>query len=136
MTPGDAEFMKASCAPAWSFADKQIGNVLLQRRQILDLDLATNNRTMVLGCAAGIRQSFLVCREIVKIFRRGARHLGDFKASEAVTNIGGVTDLAHLAIADDVNAGVHLLGGHLTYSALHHEVEFNFVIRLSLVLRE
>ena len=91
---------------------------------------------MIHGRTAGIRQSLLVCREIVKVFRRGARHIGDFEAGEAVTNIGGVTDLAHLAIADDVDAGVHLLGGHLTYRALHHEVKFDFVIRLSLVLRE
>ena len=91
---------------------------------------------MVFRRAALLRQALFEGGEFIQVFRSRARHLGDFEAGEAVAHVGRVADLAHLAIADDIHAGVHLAEGHFADGAGHHGVEFGLVVILPAVLGE
>ena len=51
-------------------------------------------------------------------------------------DVGRKADLAHLAVADDVHAGCHLLRHDITHGARHGRVEGIFVIVGAAVLRE
>ena len=126
-----------SFAGAGGFSGRaQVGDVLFQRRQVFDADGAADDRPMVLRGAALLRQALFESGEFVQVFGGGARHFGNFEAGEAVAHVGGVADFAHLAITDDIDAGVHLTQGHFTDGARHHDVKFAFVVGFPAVLGE
>ena len=91
---------------------------------------------MIFRRAAGLGQALLKCREIIQIFRGGPRDFGNFKAGQTMPNISGIADFAHLAVANHIDAGPHLLFGRFPHGAAHHAVKFGFVIIAALILRE
>jgi len=57
---------------------------------------------------AGFHQPVAILRMIVEILRRGTRRVS-LKLSQPAPNVGGVTGLAHLAVAGDIDASFGLL---------------------------
>ena len=75
--------------------------------QVLDADVADAARAAVLGGRAELRQFLQQARELDQVLSRLARRIA-VEAGQAVLDVGGVADLAHLAVADDVDADLDL----------------------------
>ena len=84
---------------------------------------------------AGLHQAIAIVGIVVEILRRGARGIA-FEAGEAMANVGGVADLAHFAVARDVDTGVGLLLHDVINGARDDGFELCGIHRLATVLRE
>ena len=89
-------------------AAREIAQVLLQRLERLGADLADAARPAVLGRGAELRELLEQARKLHQVLPGLARRVAG-EAGEAVRDVGGVADLAHLAVADHVDAGRDLL---------------------------
>ena len=99
-----------------------VGEVLPERRLVLDTDLADTRRALHLRRLAHGGDALHVGREHLHV----PRHLARAVAREAVQplrDVGGVAALAHLAVGDDVDAGVHLPAHDVRHGAHHAGVE-------------
>ena len=83
-----------------------------------------------------MRQAVAVGREIVEIGRDGARNLAGLEAAEAVADVRGIADLAHLAVAHDIDPRRALSGNHIADGRPHGLVERVFVAQRAPILRE
>jgi len=73
--------------------------------------------------------------KVVEITRRWARRIA-LESCQAVPNISGIADLAHLAIAHDIDACLRLVLHCLFDSPPHRIFKLFFIAGFSLVLRE
>src|SRR6185295_13222105 len=85
----------------------EVAQVLLDGLERLGADLAHAIRAAVLGSRTQPRESLHQPRKLQQILPRPARRITR-ETGEAVGDIGGVTDLAHLAVAHHVDARGHL----------------------------
>ena len=99
-----------------------VGDVLLQRGFVLDADLAGAHGALELG-RLPLRRDALHVVGIEREVRRHAARAVAGEAVEAVLDIGGIADLAHLAVGDHVHPGVDLLAHHVRDGAFHAGVE-------------
>lgn len=77
---------------------REPGEVGLQRFAVLIPDRAAADRTQVSGAPALACQTVAIARIRVEIGRRGPRHLAHLEPAEPVADVGGIPDLAHLAV--------------------------------------
>jgi len=87
----------------------QAGEVALQRLAVLIGDRAAADRAQVLGGRALGGKPVAEARVRVEVGRGRARDVADLEATQAVADERRVADLAHLAVGDDVDAGVDLM---------------------------
>ncbi len=80
--------------------------VAIQRAAIPVADLATTHRPLVLRARTLRDLAVAEARERVEVLRCGARVVAVLEARQAVRHIGGVADLAHLAVGDEVDPRV------------------------------
>ena len=118
------------------FRRQQVGDVLLQRAKIFDRDGVAHDGPMINRRAASVSQALFIGGIIIQILRRRPRHIGDFETGEAMPHVGDVADLAHLAIADDIDASRHLLLRHFKHRAPHDPVEFRRIVGFVPILRK
>jgi hypothetical protein len=74
-------------------------------------------------------------RDVVQILRSGPRGIS-FKACQPVADVSGIADLAHLAVADDVDSNIGLLPNHIGDGGLHHIVKHAGLVGFASILRE
>ena len=91
---------------------------------------------MVFGRAPHARKAVLVLGVVVEVLGRRAWHVADFEARQAMTDVGGVADLRHLAVRDDVDAGFLLLEHDIGDGVAHDGVVSSAVEAFALGLRE
>ena len=91
---------------------------------------------MVFWRGPQLDQALLELGKIIQVQRHSARHLAQFKTGQAVADVGGVRDFAHLAIAHYVHAGGRLFGHHVRHFGGHGGVEHRFVVVQAAVLRK
>jgi hypothetical protein len=107
--PGDGAFMKA---PGHGLAlDRvaQVREVALERLAVLVGDRASADRAQVLRGRARGGEAVAEARVGVEVGGRRARDVADLEAAQAMADEGRIADLAHLAVADDVDARVDLV---------------------------
>ena len=92
-------------------------DVGVQRLEILHLDRTDALRAAVGGRAAALGLTLEKAREALEILRRAARAVA-LEAREPVLDVGGVADLAHLAVGRDRDARGALLRQHVADRAL------------------
>ena len=107
-----------------------------QRLAMLVGDRAAADRPQVARAATLLGEAVTEARIRVQIGRRGARNVADLEAAEAVADIGRVADLAHLAVADEVDPGLHLAPDAIAHRLADHAVVSCPVDRLAAVLGE
>ena len=76
-----------------STAPLHAGDVLRQRRIVLDRDRPLADRPLVGGRVPFLHQSIAERRKVVEVLRRRARRIA-FEAGQAMADVGGVADLA------------------------------------------
>ena len=118
------------------FGGQQVGDVVFQRTHIFDRDGVAHDRPMIYGRAAGIGQALFVGGKIIQVLRRRPRHIADFETCEAMPHVGDIADLAHFAIADDIDAGFHLLGCCFPHRLPHDAVKFRLIVSFVAILRK
>ena len=87
----------------------QMGEISLKRPTVFVGDRAATDRTQVPGTAAPLRKPVAKVRIGVQIRWRCPGHIADLEPAEAVADVGGVADLAHLPVAHNVDSGVDLV---------------------------
>jgi hypothetical protein len=97
----------------------QVGDVLLHGAPVLPLDGTVAGRPQDGRAPLGPRGRL---REVRPVGPRRHRRL-PAEAGQPVAHVGGVTDLALLAVADDVHAGLDLLADDVGHGALHARSE-------------
>jgi hypothetical protein len=85
----------------------------LKRISMLVRDWPPTDRAKIASGGARLSKAVAERRVRIEIRRRGPRHITDFKPAQAMTNVGGVSDFAHLTVADKVNTR-----GNLTVDAV------------------
>ena len=90
----------------------QAADVALHRAGVLHRDGADAARPAVVGRAAGGGLPLEEAGKRLQVARRAALAVA-LEAGDAVLDVGGVADLAHLAVADQVHAGLHLPRHHV-----------------------
>ena len=118
MVPGDAAVMKPSVADVAGDRRRQVGDVRVQRLPgSTDSIGPVADRPQVHGRGAGGGEPVAELGEVVQVFRRLARDVAGDEAAEPVPDVGAVADLAHLAVVDDVDAGLDLVAHRLVDAA-------------------
>ncbi len=84
---------------------------------------------------AGLHQPVAIFGEILQVLRRRPRRIA-FKAGQAMTDIRRVTDLAHFAVARDIDAGGGLARHGVVDGPRHHALELPRVDGVSAILGE
>ena len=108
MTPGDAAFRNASAGlPARARRARSCCRSSCSGSKRLGADLAHAARPAVFGGRAQLREFLQQPRKLHQVLAGFARRIA-IEAREAIGDVGGVADLAHLAVADHVDAGRHL----------------------------
>ena len=110
--------------------------VALQRLGVLVGDRAAADRAQVAGAPAFVGEPLQVARVGVEIRRGGPRHVAHLEPAQAVADVRGVADLAHLAVADDVDAGVDLVSHAVSHGRIQQAVVLGAVDLLAAVLGE
>ena len=87
----------------------QVLEVALERLAVLVGDRPAADRAQVLGGRARGREAVAEARVGVEVGGRRARHVAHLEAAQAMADERRVADLAHLAVADDVDARVDLV---------------------------
>src|SRR5262249_4287253 len=72
----------------------------------------------------------------VEIGRRRPRRVAQLEPTQPVADVGGVADLAHLAVGDPIHPGIHLMLDPVAHGAADDAVELVGVHRLAPVLGE
>ncbi len=85
----------------------QVRDVRLHRFEALDADLAHAARAAVLRGRTGVGELPEQPRKLDEILARLARRV-PVEAGDAVLDVGRVADLAHLAVTDEIDAGLNL----------------------------
>ena len=88
---------------------REDGEVAPERLGMLVGDRAAADGAEVLGCRARLREPVAEPGIGVEVGRGRARHVADLEAAEPVTDVGCVADLAHLAVAHEVDACLDLV---------------------------
>jgi hypothetical protein len=97
-------------------------NILEQGFAVLDGDGTFTHRAQVFGGCAFGNQLVAIIGQLIDILRGGPRGIA-FKSRQPVTDVGGVADLAGLAIAHDVDTGLLLQADNVFDAALHGGIE-------------
>jgi hypothetical protein len=114
----------------------QVLEVALQRLAVLVGDRAAADRAQVLRGVARGGEAVAEARVGVEVRRCRARDVAHLEAAQAVADEGRVADLAHLAIADDVDARVDLVLDAILDRRADDALVLLGVDLLALVLRE
>ena len=103
-------------------------NVVFERTQVFDRDRCDADRTLVFGGATFGGECVTEFAEIIQVFGRGAwRRLVRYgKAAQAMSDVGRVRNLAHLAVAWHVHARRFLSPDHLEYGGIDHLIEARY----------
>ena len=77
---------------------RQPGQVGVDELGVLVRDRAAADRPQIAGAPALVGESLHVARIGVEVRRRRPRHVAQLEPAEPVADVGGVADLAHLAV--------------------------------------
>ena len=113
----------------------EIGQVRPQGRAVLRLYFSDTTGPFIGRGAARFRLPFKEAGEGLQIRGRAAGAVAR-KAAEAMLDIVGIGYLAHLAIADDIDARVHLAFDHLIDRAGDHGIQGRFILQRAVFLRK
>ena len=114
----------------------QVCDVTMQSAQIFHRNGTRADRTVIFWRGAQFGQPIFVLREIVEIARHRARHLANLESRQTMPDVGGIADLAHLAIAHHINTRGHLLSHHLINRLRNGGVKLRLVVVHSGILGE
>src|ERR1700733_11687265 len=114
----------------------QIRDVLMQRVETLDRDRPLADRSKIFRAVAFRDQFVPESGNIVEVLRGRARDVAREKTGEAVADVGRVADLAHLAVAYDVDAGIDLTRHCGGDGMVHGFVVLRPVVRFAAVFSE
>ncbi len=73
--------------------------------------------------------------KVVEILRRRPRRVA-VESGQPMTDVGGIADLAHLAVAHDIEPGVFLHPHRVVHTPLQHLLDERSIALLSTVQRE
>ena len=130
MTPGDAAFIKPRVAPWVIMADFRLAMSFCSLPGPFADDRASALGTRVLRRAALFRQPVKKGGKQLQVRRRIARAVTE-KPGAAVFDVGGITDLRCLAIADNINPRSCLTAHHLGHVIGHAGVKSGRIIVLA-----
>jgi hypothetical protein len=99
-------------------------------------DRAAADRAQVLRAPAFLGETVAKARVRVEVGRRCARHIADLEAAQPVADVGGVSDLAHLAVRDQVDPGIGLVADAICHRVADHLLVALAVDVLAAVLAE
>ncbi len=135
MTPGDAAFRNASARRGGGRRGLHVLHVRLRRLQAAHADLADAARPLVLRRRAALREPLEDARKLDQVLPRLARRVAG-EAGEAILDVRGVADLAHLAVAHHVDAGFDLSAHDFAHGVGDRRVRGGCVGRVAAVARE
>ena len=136
MIPGDGAFMKAPATGWSSIARASRARSRFDRLPMLVRDRAAADRAQVAGAPALVGKPLHVARVRVEIRRRGPRDVADLEPAQPVADVCGVADLAHLAVADHVDARLDLMTHAVEDRLVEQPVIALLVDRLAAILGE
>ena len=113
----------------------QIRDIHLQRPQVLDAHRTDAARAPVFRRGPTLRELAQESRKLDQVLPRLARRVAA-EPGQAPRDVGGVADLAHLAVADQVDADLHLPTHHLGHGRGNDGVVASVVTRLFALARE
>ncbi len=112
------------------------GEVAPQRLAVLVADRAATHGSLVLRARAGLDLAVAESRKRVEVGRRRARDVVELEAGQTVAHVCRIADLAHLAVADEVDPGVDLVRDSVGDRRAHDTLELGVVDRAAVVLSE
>ena len=107
----------------------------VHRLGVLVGDRAAADRAQVAGAPALLGEPVAKPRVGVQVGRRRARHVADLEAAQPMADVGGVADLAHLAVGDEVDPGIDLVCDAVGHRGADDPIERVGVDGLAPVLR-
>jgi hypothetical protein len=107
-----------------------------QRLAVLVADRAATHGSLVLRAGAGLDLPVAEAGERVEVGRRRARDVVELEPGQAVAHVCRVANLAHLAVADEVDPGIDLVRDSVGDRCAHDALELGVVDRAAVVLSE
>ncbi len=113
----------------------QVRDVQLERPQVLDAHRPNAARPPVFRRGPAVGELAQEARELDQILSRLARRVA-VEPGQAARDVGSVADLAHLAVADQVDANLHLPAHHVGHGRGNDGVVASAVTRFFALARE